>query len=1113
MIEVRVLGPVEVSTDHGVAQLRPREAAVVAALALSEQPRLAADLVHLIWEDPPPTAVEAVRNHVSQLRRAAKPLVATGVGYRFEADVHVDARRLEVVAAAAAGGDLGGSAVAQIGVLGAARGLWRGDPFPELVAHPHVIVAREHLADLCAVIDEERAAAMLDAHQNIRARVLLERLVRDAPRRSRRWSLLALASYRCGLRGAALAASARANDFRTDADADADAGSAVDEQLVWIYRDDPILLTVPARRTTRRTMPIIGPPVDTRLRRPGFVGRSGELARLARLVDAGTARDAPIGSRIALVEGEPGIGKTGLVYRAATAASERGVLALWSWCDTTPIGPFPVLTRLVHDLVAALGGDVVRDLAGSDLPALLTFAPDAAWGDERTGAGASSGPAPNEAAIRVLEAAARMRPVVCVVDDVQWASPSTVRVIADLTAAEGPLMLVLVARSGQLPPDLAVPLSMKVVLDKLEIADVEEYLNGALEFTPGPELVDLIWSRTGGHPLFLREVVESIEPAASAEAAFALATGPDFPRSVADAVARRLSDLSTPTLRAVRAASVLGASFSPALLADMVDLDDAALAEATAAGIITPEARRGRARFCHELVRSAIYGGLAELTRAEFHESAGIALTKRGVLRWNEVARHFVAAAALDPQRAVVACRRAGEDALASFAYDDAAEHHRCEVELLDRMSEPDPPALVDALVACGFAMLRCGDPEMVDVLTRAAVIERDNDDSERLARAMTVLCGLSPTSEAGAPTTALVELLDFALERAQNPDTLARLAASASYLYSMSGDWERCRSLYDRAVSTGASSRAMAEVLPLASAALGGPDDLGHRAAAADALDLIGEQDRDPVARAEALHLRIGVQLQKGDPRFRETLDQMIEMESIVTEPKTRWAIAYLTATREHIDGHLIAAEEAAADALGPRCRGIAESRRVAAYAAQIVALRADDDRLVELVAMLERLVDDQPDVAGWRAVLVGVLGEGVDRPAAQVARAGHEFDGLAADGFAALPRDFTWTASMTLLTRGIAATGDARRARIAYDALVPYAGRMSWSGGCTFGPVDQVLGEAAVAFDDGDRALSHFGRAVLVAERLRAPRMVARARAGLEARLPGRGADGIVD
>ena len=56
---------------------------------------------------------------------------------------------------------------------------------------------------------------------------------------------------------------------------------------------------------------------------------------------------------------------------------------------------------------------------------------------------------------------------------------------------------------------------MTVAIDELGVDDVREYLHRALEFAPPEDLVEMVWSRAGGHPLLLREVVEAIEPTAT----------------------------------------------------------------------------------------------------------------------------------------------------------------------------------------------------------------------------------------------------------------------------------------------------------------------------------------------------------------------------------------------------------------------------------------------------------------------------------------------------------------------------------------------------------------------------------------------------------------------
>ena len=116
-----------------------------------------------------------------------------------------------------------------------------------------------------------------------------------------------------------------------------------------------------------------------------------------------------------------------------------------------------------------------------------------------------------------------------------------------------------------------------------------------------------------------------------------------------------------------------------------------------------------------------------------------------------------------------------------------------------------------------------------------------------------------------------------------------------------------------------------------------------------------------------------------------------------------------------------------AAAEGLGSdRGAGVAESSPLAALRRADRGAAFDEGRLEELVPELEDVVRDQPDVAGWRAVLVSALAASGD-----ASPDGTQFDRLAADGFAAMPRDFSWTAAMVVLTSGIAAVGRRRPGR----------------------------------------------------------------------------------
>jgi DNA-binding SARP family transcriptional activator len=215
-----VLGPVTAWDGGGtpLALRGPRHRAVLARLLVARRhtvpvSRLVADL----WVDPPPDAVGAVRTFVAALRRALEPgrpprtparlLVTEGPGYALRPDRgRVDAWRFEDAVASAAG-LVPGEAVAR---LAEALGWWRGPSFADVAEQAWASAERARLAELRSGAVESLAEARLALGRPAAAVADLDAHVIVHPWRERAWGLLALALYRGGRQGDALAVLRRA---------------------------------------------------------------------------------------------------------------------------------------------------------------------------------------------------------------------------------------------------------------------------------------------------------------------------------------------------------------------------------------------------------------------------------------------------------------------------------------------------------------------------------------------------------------------------------------------------------------------------------------------------------------------------------------------------------------------------------------------------------------------------------------------------------------------------------------------------------------------------------------------------------------------------------------
>jgi DNA-binding SARP family transcriptional activator len=627
-------------------RLGTRKARVLlAALVAARGTSVSTDhLVEAVWPDEPPQdPVANLATLLSRLRRtvgtelavpgAASYALARGV----ELDLDSAAAQLEAASvrlsraeptlalssAAAALDVVGGGALAE-----ELDGAWADDLRREAVA-----LSREarHLVAVAAVATD-------DPEQAVR---VAEEAVRDDPYDERAHRDLMRALVCDGRAAAALAmyttlAARLADDLGTDPD------PATERLHLAILRGEPLDEQPPR---------VSHPPPDA------LVGREAELTGL----DAAWAAASSEGARLVLVAGVPGIGKTRLLAEAADSARRSGGLVLSTGCRPGERSLFlQPFVEVLRPVLLALPEPALRSLLGAHLPAWARLLPE--LGElfpvqtEPEVSGALARRRSFDAVGSVLAGLAARRPVLVVVDDLQYGADITADLLAHLASSLGsaPVLLLAASRTEGLAalPQLTT-LTRPVVLGPLPPSAVDA-LTTAAGF-PGRSAE--IQARSHGHPL---SVVASLR---------ALASGTEgVPPDVTAAVAGQLDRLDHDLRALACAGSVLGTHVRPRLLAGLVESSEvrAALAcdRLVEAGLMTVVA--DHYDFANDLVREAVLDTVPRPLAVAFHRRAADLLADRP----EEMAGH--AHLAGEPGRAARGYLAAGRTARRMAALDDA---------------------------------------------------------------------------------------------------------------------------------------------------------------------------------------------------------------------------------------------------------------------------------------------------------------------------------------------------------------------------------------------------------------------------------------------------------
>jgi DNA-binding CsgD family transcriptional regulator/tetratricopeptide (TPR) repeat protein len=448
---------------------------------------------------------------------------------------------------------------------------------------------------------------------------------------------------------------------------------------------------------------------------PRFVGRAAELDELvARLDDALDGR-----AGVVLVAGEPGIGKSRLATEFGRLASARAVPVLWGGCtDAAGVPAYWPWRRVLRSWPGELPADVAPVAAGS------------------VAAGSADGPddrfALADAVTGFLARAAEGTGLVVVLDDLQWADPASVALLAHVAreAAGARLLVVGTCRPGG--ATAALP-GHRLELRGLTADEV----GSALPEVPAGRAATIA-DRAGGNPFLVGELVRAWRAGTPDEA---------VPAGVRDVVRARLDRLP-PACRALLAsAAVLGRDLDLDLLGGVADLpadrvaDD--LAPAVADGVLERPPGRTVLRFSHDLVREAVLADV-DATRVHARATAVLAAHADDPDVLPTLAAHALAALPRGDRAAAVRwARRAGEQATARRAHDDAARLLTGAVDAARGVL--DPAERLELLLATAQARACCHDVTGAMAACRAAAdLARHAGDAAALGRATLVLPGVS---------------------------------------------------------------------------------------------------------------------------------------------------------------------------------------------------------------------------------------------------------------------------------------------------------------------------------------------------------------------------------
>jgi class 3 adenylate cyclase/tetratricopeptide (TPR) repeat protein len=442
-----------------------------------------------------------------------------------------------------------------------------------------------------------------------------------------------------------------------------------------------------------------------------LVGRDGEARALER-----AAEEAHSGhGKVAVIRGEPGIGKSRLTQGLRQALEAREWVILLGGCQAHTSGqPFAPWTTVLHTLLGVDAGDDADTKGRRIRAAVRDLLPDSSPWSPLLGPllGASL---PDTEAVRALKEAdrrsrlfdlvadlvsarAERAPTALIIEDLHWADASSLALLEHVAAVSRCARLLIVATS-RIEPSVVVELpagALRIDLEELPAPAAVEIVSDILgRHDLSDELAGLLLQKARGNPLFLQEVAFSLAGTETLDRLIS-ASGPELVRQMAaleipdrvqGLLMTRIDALHPQTKTVLRTAAVIGTTFERSTLEGVLgevggasDLD-AEIESLLSQSLAEPEpfSAEPTFRFRHALIQEVAYDSLMFSKRRQLHVRIAEHLegANAGDLEplYESLVHHFSAGQAIEKTR-VYAVKAAGK-ARRVFAHHEAVAYYQ----------------------------------------------------------------------------------------------------------------------------------------------------------------------------------------------------------------------------------------------------------------------------------------------------------------------------------------------------------------------------------------------------------------------------------------------------